>query len=38
MKYKKKPVIIDAIQWTGDNMVEIADFAKGFAQDWEIVR
>lgn len=36
MKYKKKPVIIDAIQWTGGNMVEIADFAKGFAKFDEI--
>lgn len=36
MKYKKKPVIIDAIQWTGGNIVEIADFAKGFAKFDEI--
>lgn len=36
MKYKKKPVIIDAIQWTGGNMAEIADFAKGFAKFDEI--
>jgi len=26
MKYKKKPVIIEAIQWTGDNVSEILDF------------
>ena len=26
MKYKKKPVEIDAIQWTGDNKLEIFDF------------
>lgn len=26
MKYKKKPVIIDAIQWTGSNLGEIIDF------------
>lgn len=36
MKYRKKPVIIDAIQWTGCNRVEIADFAKGFAKFNEI--
>ena len=36
MRYRKKPVIIDAIQWTGGNMVEIADFAKGFAKFDEI--
>lgn len=26
MKYRKKPVVIDAIQWTGDNIDEIAAF------------
>lgn len=26
MKYRKKPVVIDAIQWTGENWEEIADF------------
>ena len=26
MKYRKKPVVIDAIQWTGDNVEEIDDF------------
>lgn len=36
MKYRKKPVIIDAIQWTGCNRLEIADFAKGFAKFDEI--
>lgn len=36
MKYRKKPVIIDAIQWTGGNMLEIADFAKGFTKFDEI--
>ena len=25
-KYRKKPVVIDAIQWTGDNFVEIDEF------------
>jgi hypothetical protein len=25
-KFRKKPVVIDAIQWTGKNDVEIADF------------
>jgi len=28
MKYRKKPIVIDAIQWNGKNIVEIADFAK----------
>lgn len=26
MRYKKKPVVIDAIQWTGDNLEEVFDF------------
>ena len=25
-KYRKKPVVIEAIQWTGTNIVEIFDF------------
>jgi hypothetical protein len=25
-KYKKKPVIIDAIQWTGNNVKEVQEF------------
>ena len=27
MKFKKKPVVIDAVQYTGDNYAEIKDFA-----------
>jgi len=27
-KYVKKPVEIEALQWTGDNLVEILSFAK----------
>lgn len=26
MKYRKKPVIIEAVQWTGENVKEIATF------------
>ena len=26
MKYRKKPVVIDAIQWNGDNLTEIKNF------------
>lgn len=26
MKYRKKPIVIEAIQWTGDNLQEIIDF------------
>ena len=25
-KYRKKPVIVEAIQWTGDNLREVIDF------------
>lgn len=25
-KYKKKPVVIEAVQWRGDNLVEVKDF------------
>jgi len=27
-KYRKKPVVIDAVEWTGDNINEICDFMK----------
>lgn len=26
MKFRKKPVVIDAVQWTGDNLSEIQSF------------
>lgn len=25
-KYRKRPVVIEAVQWTGDNTAEIANF------------
>lgn len=28
-KYKKKPVIIEAVQWTGENLSEIDNFVGG---------
>lgn len=28
-KYRKKPVEVDAVQWTGCNIKEIADFTEG---------
>ena len=30
-KYRKKPVVIEAIQWTGKNIDEIAQFTNGYA-------
>lgn len=26
MKYRKKPVVVDAVQWTGENQREMFDF------------
>ena len=31
MKFRKKPVVIEAIQWTGDNVGEIGEFLAGVA-------
>lgn len=28
MKYRKKPVVIEAMQWNGDNANEVRDFVK----------
>ena len=28
-KYRKKPIVIEAVQWTGDNWDEIYHFTKG---------
>ena len=28
-KYRKKPVVIEAIQWNGDNLTEIDNFVGG---------
>ena len=30
MKFKKKPVIIEAVQWTGDNLGEILEFVNHY--------
>ena len=44
MKYRKKPVIIEAIQWTGLNLEEIKSFVgKSLQYDiidtaWEVVK
>ena len=29
MKFRKKPVVIEAIQWTGRNLLEVVDFCGG---------
>lgn len=32
MRYRKKPVEIEAVQWTGENLEEIEEFAKGYVR------
>jgi hypothetical protein len=40
MKFRKKPVVIEAIQWTGKNLEEVLSFAKtnqienDFIENW----
>ena len=36
MKYRKKPVVIEAIQWNGDNLNEIKEFV-GESLDYSII-
>ena len=31
MKYRRKPVVVDAIQWTGYNYPEVFEFTEGYA-------
>ena len=44
MKYRKKPVEIEAVQWTGFNVGEMLDFGQGHIQmdiydaAWEVYR
>jgi hypothetical protein len=38
MKYKKKPVVIDAVQWTGENHREMFDFLTENAFDAESMK
>ncbi len=34
MKYRKKPVVIEAVQWTGKNHREMWDFLTGKVNDY----
>lgn len=34
-QYRKKPVVISAVQWTGNNEVEINKFVPEFKRVWE---
>ena len=29
MKYRKKPVVVEAVRWNGDNFKEVSEFTKG---------
>lgn len=31
IKYRKKPVVIEAVQWTGDNLDDVLQFCEGNA-------
>lgn len=31
-KYRKKPVVVDAVQWLGDNFAEITEFFGGASE------
>ena len=35
MKYRKKPVVIEAVQWTGNNLPDIISFAKKAIDKWD---
>lgn len=36
MKYRKKPVVVEAIQFTQDNFMEVKAFTNGLAYDFGI--
>lgn len=38
MKYRKKPVVIDAVQWNGKNYEEIQEFSNGLITYYEWVQ
>lgn len=41
MKFRKKPVVVNAVQWTGENIVEVVDFLDGdyggVRGDWVLI-
>lgn len=38
MKFRKKPVVIDAMQWTGNNASELQEFARGGEFSWNPIK
>lgn len=37
MRYKKKPVIIDAVQWTGNNIEELKEFMNAASHEYDSI-
>mgnify|MGYP006385725733 CR=1 FL=1 len=37
MKFRKKPVVIEALKWNGSNMIEIQEFAGEFFLGYEVL-
>lgn len=37
MRYKKKPVIIDAVQWTGNNIEELKEFMNTASHEYDSI-
>jgi len=35
MKFRKKPVIVDAIQWTGKNTTAVSNFCPSIVKIWD---
>ncbi len=35
MKYRKRPVIVDTVQWTGENVDEITEFIGSSVRIWD---
>jgi hypothetical protein len=33
-KFRKKPVVIEAVEWTGENTLELGEWAGPAAQTW----
>lgn len=36
MKYRKKPVVIEAVRWTGDNLIECIRFCEAIARERQV--
>ncbi|MDP3984434.1 MAG: hypothetical protein Q8Q52_05425 [Acidimicrobiia bacterium] len=34
MRYRKKPVVIEAVQWTGKNLTDMEQFLGGAGANW----